>query len=120
MKKLNELKVSMGKKMNKARQMVYTLMAMAMVKVVVPLSVHAERIKPNTSVNVENGMGDIIGLLVTVTRYIGVGVLVYGGYELAMSFTQDMPDKKAKGIAFLFGGLILVAIKSVLKLMGVI
>ncbi len=82
--------------------------------------VFASAIHPNGNVNVETGMAKIIGFLVTVTTYVGVGVLVYGGYELAMSFTQDMPDKKVKGVAFIIGGLILVAIKSLLRLLGVI
>lgn len=65
-------------------------------------------------------MGKIIGMLLTITRYIGVALVVYGVYEVVMSFTNDQPEKKVKGITLALAGIIMAALKSVLTNFGII
>lgn len=65
-------------------------------------------------------MGKIIGLLLTVTRYVGIGLIVFGIYEVVMSFIQQQPEAKTKGIVMALAGLIMAALKSVLVWMGVV
>ena len=110
------------KKLLKIKGVMYSICATIVAKIATPLTTLAaiSAVNPKNNVDVNTGMGKIIGFLLSVTTYVGVGVLIYGAYELAMSFTQDMPDKKTKGIAFCLGGLILVAIKAVLTGIGVI
>ena len=65
-------------------------------------------------------MGKIIGILLTITRYVGVALIVYGVYEIVMSFMQNQPEAKTKGIIMALAGVVMVALKSVLKGLGVI
>lgn len=60
-------------------------------------------------------MGKVIGLIVTIFRYVGVGVAIYGAYDLFMGITQEgQMEKKTKGIIFLFVGAALFSIKWIL------
>lgn len=65
-------------------------------------------------------MADIIGVLLTVMRYVGVGMTIWGVYSIVMSITQDRPEEKIKGIALALSGVIMIALKSVLKGIGVL
>lgn len=60
-------------------------------------------------------MGKVIGLIATIFRYVGVGVAIYGAYDLFMGITQEgQMEKKTKGIIFLFVGVALFYIKWIL------
>ncbi len=63
-------------------------------------------------------MGNIIGIALTITRFVGIGVLVYGMYEFAMSFIQQQPEAKTKGIIFMLVGALLIAAKSIIKVIA--
>lgn len=65
-------------------------------------------------------MGKIIGILLTITRYVGVALIIYGVYEIIMSFMQNQPEAKTKGIIMSLAGVVMVALKSVLKGLGVV
>jgi len=65
-------------------------------------------------------MGKIIGILLTITRYVGVALVIYGVYEIVMSFMQNQPEAKTKGIIMALAGVVMVALKSVLRGLGVI
>lgn len=64
-------------------------------------------------------MSNIIGILLTITRWVGVAIVVFGVYEIVMSFTQDMPEKKVKGITLALAGIVMVALKSLLAFIGI-
>lgn len=78
-----------------------------------------------TSVSVDSNatmdsvMGNVIGFLLTMTRWVGIALLIYGVYEIVMSFMQNQPEAKTKGIIMAFAGVVLIALKSALALMGV-
>lgn len=65
-------------------------------------------------------MGKVLGILLTITRYVGVALVIYGVYEIVMSFMQNQPEAKTKGIIMALAGVIMIALKSVLKSVGVI
>ena len=65
-------------------------------------------------------MGKIIGILLTITRFVGVALVVYGVYEVVMSFMQNQPEAKTKGIIMALAGIVMTALKSILKSLGVI
>lgn len=67
----------------------------------------------------DNVMGNVIGFLLTMTRWVGIALLIYGVYEIVMSFMQNQPEAKTKGIIMAFAGVVLIALKSALSLMGV-
>lgn len=69
--------------------------------------------------DVTGPMSKVLGLLLTIMTYLGAGLALWGVYELVMSLTQDMPEKKVKGIALLAGGVLLIGVKGVLTAVGV-
>lgn len=73
-----------------------------------------------TSTNADSLMGKIIGILLSITRYVGVALVIYGVYEIIMSFMQNQPEAKTKGIIMALSGVVMVALKSVLVSVGVI
>lgn len=64
--------------------------------------------------------GKIISLMIWVFRIIGIGVAGFGIYELVMSFVQQQPEAKTKGITLLLVGLLLVSITFILRFFGLI
>lgn len=68
---------------------------------------------------IETAMSGVIDILYTIMTGIGIALGVWGLYELVMSITQDMPEKKVKGIGLLAGGVILVSARVVLGALGV-
>lgn len=65
-------------------------------------------------------MGKIIGILLTISQYVGVALVIYGVYEVIMSFMQNQPEAKTKGIVMALAGAVMVGLKSIIKGMGVI
>lgn len=65
-------------------------------------------------------MGKIIGILLTITRFVGVALIVYGVYEIVMSFQQQQPEAKTKGIIMALSGVAMVALKSILVALKVV
>lgn len=65
-------------------------------------------------------MGKIIGVLLTITRFVGVALIVYGVYEVVMSFMQNQPEAKTKGIIMALAGAVMTALKSILTVLKVV
>ena len=76
------------------------------------INVQTITVDENTSDKLMNG---IIGWILDLVRYVGIGILIWGVVEIVLSFTQDMPDKKIKGITLAFSGVMCIALKSVLN-----
>ncbi len=70
--------------------------------------------------NASQMMGKVIGILLTITRYVGVALVIYGVYEVIMSFMQNQPEAKTKGIVMALAGVVMIALKSLLTTMGVL
>lgn len=65
-------------------------------------------------------MGKIIGILLTITRFVGIALVVYGVYEVVMSFMQNQPEAKTKGIIMALAGVVMTGLKSILKAIGLV
>ena len=74
----------------------------------------------NTTTDANALMGKIIGILLTITRFVGVAMIVYGVYEIVISFQQQQPEAKTKGIIMALSGVAMVALKSILQALGVV
>lgn len=74
----------------------------------------------NSGGNAGDLMGKVIGVLLTITRFVGVALIVYGLYEVVQSFMQNQPEAKTKGIIMALAGIACTALKSVLVGLGVI
>lgn len=81
-----------------------------------------EKVKIDTSSNANAAdlMGNVIGVLLTITRFVGVALIVYGLYEVVQSFMQNQPEAKTKGIIMALAGIACTALKSILSGLGVI
>ena len=65
-------------------------------------------------------MGNIVGVLLTIVRFAGVGLVVYGVFEIVQSFMQNQPEAKTKGVIMALSGIVMIALKSVLSSLGII
>jgi hypothetical protein len=65
-------------------------------------------------------MGSVIGLILGITQYVGIALIVFGVYEVVMSFMNDQPEKKVKGITIALAGVLCATLKSILTTMGII
>lgn len=74
----------------------------------------------NTGGNAGDLMGKVIGVLLSITRFVGVALIVYGLYEVVQSFMQNQPEAKTKGIIMALAGIACTALKSILAGLGVI
>lgn len=74
----------------------------------------------NSGGNAGQLMGKVIGVLLTITRFVGVALIVYGLYEVVQSFMQNQPEAKTKGIIMALAGIACTALKSFLSGLGVI
>lgn len=60
------------------------------------------------------GADKIIDILLTIAKYAGIALIVYGIYEVVMSFLQNQPEAKTKGIILALGGAVMIAMPTVL------
>ena len=65
--------------------------------------------------SVDTLMNNVIGILLTIARYAGIALLVYGIYEVVMSFMQQQPEAKTKGIIMAICGVVLIALKTLVN-----
>lgn len=77
-------------------------------------------ITDGTGVTASQMMGRIIGIMLTITRFAGVGLVLFGVYEIVMSFMQQQPEAKTKGIIMALSGVVMIALKSILQAVGVL
>lgn len=72
------------------------------------------------NVSIDGTMGKVVGLALTVFRWVGVVLLCFGVYEIVMSFMQNQPEAKTKGVIMCICGIVMIAMKSVLVGLGII
>lgn len=68
-------------------------------------------------------MGRMIGLLLTVVRYVGVAMAIYGVVEFVQGITvEGQMEKKTKGIIWVFAGMLMILAKWILgpSVLGVV
>ncbi len=65
-------------------------------------------------------MGSVIGIMISITRYVGIALLIFGVFEIVMSFMQNQPEAKTKGIIMALAGVVMIGIKSILVGLGII
>lgn len=67
----------------------------------------------------EKAMGAVIGVILTIMRYVGVAMVIYGVYEIVMSIQNNQPEAKTKGIIMALSGVVMIAIKTLLVSFGI-
>ena len=62
----------------------------------------------------DNMMTNILGIVLTVFRYIGIFMTVWGVAMVVMAFRNEDAEGKTKGIMVAVAGIVLVTLKSIL------
>ena len=75
----------------------------------------AVNINPNSTTSANGMMGKVIGILLGISKYVGIALMVYGVYEVVMSFMQNQPEAKTKGIIMALSGGVMITLKSILN-----
>ncbi len=87
------------------------------------LTAHADDITVNTDIGDKSMgqiMGGIIGFILQMAQYVGVGLLVFGMYQLYTAMKDENPDGKIKAITFCIVAIGLITLKTALKAVGLI
>lgn len=80
-----------------------------------------ENVKVNPDVNFKSTAGKTVGMMLTLMQFAGVGIVIYGGYNLVMGLTDDNnPNGVSKGLKLMLAGLLAASLKLVLQELGVI
>ncbi len=70
---------------------------------------------PATDSNIDGTMGKVLGYVFVITKWIGVALILYGIYEIVMSFMQNQPEAKTKGIIMAVSGAVMIGIKPIVE-----
>lgn len=103
----------------KAEKLIRTA-CMAFLTAVEPLSAYGVTVTVPTDLSMDSLVGKVIDVVLTLARYIGLILLIFGLYQLYLSFKDDNPDGKIKAITLLVTSVGLITLKSILKLVGLI
>ena len=60
-------------------------------------------------------MKNILGILLGISKYVGVALVIYGIYEVIMSFMQNQPEAKTKGIVMALAGAVMMSLQSIMN-----
>lgn len=81
------------------------------------LPVHASGITSsqwNGSGDIDALMGYIIGMMLAIARYAGMGLTIWGIIKTVMAYKDDNTNEITQGIRLAVVGIVLVALKSIL------
>lgn len=59
-------------------------------------------------------MEKIINILLGISKWAGIGLVAFGVYEIVMSFMQNQPEAKTKGIIMACAGVVMVGLPAIL------
>ena len=95
--------------------------ALALMVMVSPLlTAHAASVNFNQNANFEEIGKNLVNLVLQVAYVIGGGLVIWAGIDFGLSISNDNPDQRARAIKFLLGGLAIVALPSILRVLGVV
>lgn len=86
------------------------------------LGLTEEKVTVNSAANTnpDTLMGNIFGILLAMMRYVGIGLVLYGVFEIVQSFMNNQPEAKSKGIIMALSGVVAIGLKSILVGAGVV
>ena len=70
--------------------------------------------------SLDNLMGSIIGMMLTIARYAGMGLTVWGIVKTVMAYKDDNTNEITQGIRLAIVGIFLIALKSILSGLGLV
>ncbi len=119
-KKMNKIIDTIKMNALKARVMIPAAAATVMAHPMMASAFDSVTVNQQVSADPFSMLGKIIGIILTFVMFVGIALVVYGIIDIAMSFTQDQPEKKLQGIKLAFAGAIMIGLKVVLQATGLI
>lgn len=65
--------------------------------------------------NFKGNMTKIINILLGISKWAGIGLVAFGVYEIVMSFMQNQPEAKTKGIIMACAGVVMIGLPAILN-----
>ena len=65
------------------------------------------------------GLTQLKSAALKIVTGIGAIIAIYGGISLGLGFAQDNPDGQSRGIKFVIGGALMVAVSTIVGWFGV-
>ena len=87
-----------------------------------PQTVHASVVSANWTGgdNIDTLVGGLIGMMLTIARYAGMGLTVWGIVKTVMAYKDDNTNEITQGIRLSVVGIFLIALKSILSGLGLV
>lgn len=89
-----------------------------------PLGVFAnitpESVSIKTNADATSAMNNLVGLMITISRYLGVIIIVIGAVQWALALKDENPDGQSRAVKVILAGIVTFSIKFVLQGIGVI
>lgn len=70
---------------------------------------------PNTDATMDSLMGQVLKIIFTIFRYVGILLLVWSIAQIVMAFKNDDADSKQKGMMIAVISIVLITLSFVLK-----
>lgn len=74
--------------------------------------VYAGEVDPDAMV------GNLVGIVCSIFRYIGILLLVWGVGQLVLAFKNEDADSKSRAMMLIVASIILIALKSLIEALG--
>ena len=65
--------------------------------------------------DIDGTMKTVLGYMFTVTKWAGIALILFGVYEVVMSFMQNQPEAKTKGIIMAVAGAVMIGLKPIVE-----
>lgn len=75
---------------------------------------------PDENTDPEIMITSIITLILTIARWVGVVLLVWGIFQMVMSFKDENAEGKSRSMLFIGSSIALIGLKSLLTVAGII
>lgn len=62
-------------------------------------------------------MDSIVDYMKTILKWVGIGIAIFGVYEVAMAFLQQAPEQKTKGILMVVVGGVMIGMGTLVDTM---
>lgn len=107
-------------KLNKKATAVMAAFAATLMSIVPAYATQDVTIGDLTNLSVNQLLGKIVGIILTLAQAIGLILLVSGIFQLVMAYKDDNADAKTRGIQLAIVGVVLITFKAILQGVGII
>ena len=97
------------------------LMAAATAVMLLPMGVFADGPAQWTGgTDINSLMGGLIGMMLSIAKYAGMGLTVWGIIKTVMAYKDDNTNEITQGIRLAVVGIFLIGLRSILNALGLV